>query len=133
MAAGRVGVVFDENFSHHHVKFVSRESGLPGIVHTRQMSWSGKQDKIWIPFAVNAGFVIVSADRNDKTREYTVNDLKLLGARVILVDSFWDHWGRWEKAQWLVGAIEVIHATAIGMTTGSVKLLTNKRCRFRDL
>jgi hypothetical protein len=85
MASGGVGLVFDENFSRRQVGFVDRESRLGTIRHVRDLSWSGKPDRVWIPLAVSAGFVIVTGDRNDKTREYTVEDLKALGARVILV------------------------------------------------
>lgn len=38
MAPGRLKLVFDENFSHLQVAFVSRESALGEIVHTRPLT-----------------------------------------------------------------------------------------------
>src|SRR5438874_1754898 len=98
MAAGGLKVLFDENFSQHHVRFVNTESGLGYFTHSRPMSWSGMPDRDWIPRAIDLGFVIVTGDRNEKTRTYTIGDLKAMGARVILVGGFWDHMGRWDKA-----------------------------------
>lgn len=132
MASGSVGLVFDENFSRHQVGFVDREAKLGTIRHVRDLSWSGKPDKVWIPLAVSAGFVIVTGDRNDKTREYTVEDLKALGARVILVSEFWDHMKGWPKAKWLVESIERIYEIASSMTEGTVVLI-DRNCKVKTL
>jgi len=133
MAPGGVKLVFDEQFSHRQVEFVAHESRLGAIKHTRKMTWNGMPDKVWIPLACQAGFVIVTGDRNDRTREYTVEDLKRMGARVILVGPFWDHMTGWQKAKWLVLSIERIVEIALGMSDGSVILLKDKHCKIRDL
>jgi hypothetical protein len=133
MAVSRVKLVFDENFSHRHVSFVSHESSLGEIVHTRQVGWSGKQDKVWIPLAIGAGFIIVTGDRNERTRGYTVEDLKTMGARVILVGPFWDHMNAWDRAKWLVASIEDIHVIATGMGASTVNFITDRHCKVRGL
>lgn len=86
-----------------------------------------------MPLAIEGGFVIVTGDRNDKTRGYTVQDLKQMGARVIFVSGFWDHLDRWEKAKRLVQSIEHIYALASEMSTGSAKLLVDRHTQVRDL
>ncbi len=133
METGSVKLLFDENFSHNHVRFVHNESGLGVLSHTRLLKFSGLPDKDWIPLAVAAGFIIVTGDRNDKTREFTVQDLKDMGARVILVGPFWDHQNRWAKAKWLVAAIERIVNVASTMPAGSVRLLVDKHVKVREL
>lgn len=133
MAARRVKLLFDENFSHRHVAFVNHESGLGEIVHTRKAGFNSTQDRVWIPQAVRSGFVIITGDRNEKTREYTVADLKAMRAKVILVGPFWDHLGAWDKAKWLVGAIEDIHAIALGMGPSTINFLSDKNCKVRSL
>ncbi len=132
MAAGRVKLVFDENFSHRQVGFISRESGLGEIQHTRPMSWSGLHDSVWYPLAIKADFVIISGDRNEKTRQYTVEDLKEMGARLLMLGPFWDHLSGWDRAKWLVNSIDSIHATASTMTPGTAMLL-DRRGRSREL
>lgn len=133
MATGRVKLVFDENFSHHQVGFVHSESGLGEIQHTRRMTWSGMHDVDWIPLAIEGGFIIVTGDRNDKTRGYTIHDLKTMGARIVLVGAFWANWGRWDKAKWLVGSIDKIVRVASELSDGEAKLLVDKHCRVRTL
>ena len=133
MATGGLKLVFDEQFSHRQVEFVARESRLADLRHTRRMRWSGTPDKVWVPKAVQLGFVIVSADRNERTRGFTVADLKSMDARVILIGDFWNHWGRWDKAKWLVLRIEKIVEIAAGMTGGSAVLIVNRYCKARDL
>ena len=59
-----------------------------------------------IPLAVQQDFVIVSGDRNDRTRGYKVADLKRMRARVLLVGEFFDHLDRWSKAKWMVARAE---------------------------
>lgn len=133
MAAGGVKIVFDEHFSRTHVDFVRGQSALGQLVHTRTMGWSGVRDDVWIPIANGLNFVIVSADRNDNTRGFTVEDLKAMGARVILVGPFWDHLSRWEKAKWLVAYVERLHYIAQALTSGSVTLIVSCYCQFRAL
>jgi hypothetical protein len=135
VAAGRIKLVFDEHFSEKHVVFVGREADLGDLHHvnSKGLKWSGKPDKDWIPIAIKGNFVIVTGDRNDKTREVTIEDLKRMNAQVILVGPFWDHWNRWERAKWLVASIERIVYVASTMTPGSAKVLVNKHCLVRDL
>ena len=132
MAAGRVRLLFDEDFSHKHVYFVNAESRLAAAVHIRKIGWSGWKDVTWIPLAVQQGFTIVTSDRNDRKRGFTVGDLKALGAQVIMVGPFSDHITGWERAKWLVNRFEQIVETAEGLPTGSVVLL-NKQGKARDL
>lgn len=123
MAARGLKLLFDENFSHRQVDFVAKESRLAEFQHIRHLGWSGMEDQVWIPLAVNAGFCIVTWDRNEKTRGYTVADLKVMKARVILVGAFFDHLNRWERAKWLVSRIDSVAAFAIGLGSGSVCLM----------
>jgi hypothetical protein len=122
MAPGSLKLLFDEHFSHRQVNFIWSESQLAYFTHTRSMKWSGQPDTAWIPRAISLEFVIVSSDRNDKTRGFTVPQLKALGARVILVGGFWNHLSRWEKAKWLVDATERLVYVASGMAAGTAKL-----------
>lgn len=133
MASRRLRLLFDENFSQLQVAFVARESRLGEILHARKSGFGSVHDKIWIPLAVKAGFVLITGDRNDKTREFTVEDLKRMDARVILVGGWWDHLNGWDKAKWLVEAIERIWDIASGMEDGSVVLLTNRKCEVKEL
>ncbi len=103
-------ILFDENISHHLVEFL-HHAGAPGSVqHVRKLKWNGKPDIEWMTLAVNAGFGIISADRNDRTRGLAAEDLKKLGARVLLLGGFWDDLRIWEKAKWLVAKWERIAA-----------------------
>jgi hypothetical protein len=133
MASSGVKLVFDEHFSPHQVWFINHESRVAQIVHTRKCDWSGKEDKEWMPHAIGSGFVIVSADRNEKTRGFTVADLKTMGARVILIGGFWAHLSRWEKAKWLVRWTDKIVKTAAEMSPGEVVLIANRNCAVRSL
>jgi hypothetical protein len=123
MAAVGLKLLFDENFSHKHVGFVANESRLCHMQHIRKIGWSAQPDEFWIPKAVEQGFVIVTWDRNEKTRKYTVADLKRMNARVLLIGGFFDHLGRWEKAKWLVNGVEQIASLAGAMNPGSVHLV----------
>lgn len=123
MATGVVKLLFDENVSHRQVEFVAKESRLGQMQHIRALNWSGKPDHEWIPLAVRQSFVIVTGDRNEKTRGYTVADQKTMNAQVLLFASFWDHLGRWEKAKWLVKRIEAIIVHADNLQSGSVALI----------
>jgi len=120
MAASSLKLLFDEMFSHKQVGFVCSESRLCHMQHTRSIGWSSKPDNIWIPLAVDNGFTIISADRNDKTRIYTVADLKEMKAKVILLGQFFDHMKGWDKAKWLVNNIEGLTIAAIPLLPGSV-------------
>ncbi len=100
--------------------------------HIRQRGWSGLPDAKWIPRATEAGFVIITGDRNERTRGYTVNDLKAMGARVILLGQFWDHMNRWQRAKWLVRNIERLVDLAKKMDPGTVYLI-NRRAIARSL
>lgn len=133
MASSSLRLVFDEHFSHHQVEFVQRESRLAALYHTRDFQWSGVDDVDWMPVAIQRGFLIVSADRNDQTRGFTVPDMKAMRARVILVGGFWDRFNRWEKAKWLVATADRIFYVAGAMTPGSVTLLVDKYAKKRDL
>src|SRR5687768_3704293 len=110
-------------FSQNHVKFVNRESGLCQMAHIRTQGWSGMKDQLWIPRATETGHVIITNDRNDRTREYTVEDLKSMGARVILTGPWFDHLGAWDRAKWLVARIDRICQIAEELAPGSVVLL----------
>lgn len=123
MASQRVKLLFDENISRRLVEFVNRESTLAEMAHLSQRGWGGLPDRQWIAQASRSGFVIITGDRNEKTRGYTVNDLKQMGARVMLLGQFWDHLNGWERAKWLVQRIETLVATAAGMSSGSVYLV----------
>lgn len=76
--------------------------------------------------------MIVTGDRNERTRGYTTADLKRLGARVILLGQFWDRLSRWERTKCLVLHIEKLAAAVNGMQSGQVCLI-NKRCRERQI
>lgn len=80
MATGGLKLLFDEMYSHRHIEFLDTQSGLAEMVHMRDKEWSGLPDKKWVPMAVQEGFVIVTGDRNDKARGYTVADLKRMQA-----------------------------------------------------
>jgi hypothetical protein len=132
MANQRIKLLFDENISQRLVEFINRESRLAEMAHVRQRGWSGLPDTQWIPMATNSGFVIITGDRNEITRGYTVGDLKGMGARVLLLGKFWDHLSRWERAKWLVQRIETLVATASQMPGGTVYLVS-KSGRVRPL
>jgi hypothetical protein len=123
VAPRRLKIVFDEHFSHHQVEFVCRESRLGEIQHTRRMKWSGRPDTEWMPMAIKAGFVIVSGDRNERTRGYTIADLKQMGAIVILLGGWWDHTDRWARAKWLVSRFEHLARLAQELPAGSAVLV----------
>jgi hypothetical protein len=132
MASERVKLLFDENISQRLVEFVNRESGLAAMAHINQRGWSGLPDRQWIEQATQGSFVIITSDRNERTRGYTVEALKAIGARVILLGRFWDHLNRWERAKWLIGHIERLVSLAQEMPAGSVYLV-NKSGRHRSL
>ena len=126
MSEGGLTLVFDEQFSHKQIGFLAAESrGTHSVrlIHVRQRGWSSKPDAVWMPQAVGEGFVIVTADRNARTREITVEEFRRMGARVLLVGSFWDHRGRWAQAKWLVARLERLIGTATGMGAGDVLLV----------
>lgn len=125
-------ILFDENISQKLVEFINRESRLAQMAHIRQRGWSGLPDADWIPKATQAGFVIITGDRNERTRGYTVSDLKKMGARVILLGEFWDHLSRWERTKWLIKYIEPLVTLAVSMPQGRVYLV-NKRAKARML
>jgi hypothetical protein len=102
------------------------------MAHINQRGWSGLPDRDWIAQATQNDFVIITGDRNERTRGYTVEALKAIGARVILLGRFWDHLNRWERAKWLIGHIEQLVALAEGMPKGSVYLV-HKSGRHRIL
>jgi hypothetical protein len=124
MAASSLKLLFDENFSHKQVGFVANESRLAPMQHMRKIGWSGRPDPEWIPLAVQQGFVIISGDRNDKTRGYTVADLKAMHARVLLVGEFFDHMSGWDKAKWLVAQVERLVDLAGKLPKGAVTLVS---------
>ena len=131
MASERVKLLFDANISQRLVEFVNRESGLAAMAHINQRGWSRLPDRAWIAKATEGDFVIITGDRNEQTRGYTVEALKAIGARVILLGRFWDHLNRWERAKWLVNQIERLVALAAEMPTGSVYLVYKSgRCRI---
>ncbi len=132
MATGSVKILFDENFSQNHVIFIRDESNLAEIHHMRTIGWGGMPDPYWIPLAAGNGFVVVTWDRNARTRGYTVADLKTLQARFILLGSFFDHMKCWAKAQWLVRYADKIVALAAGMDAGSVVII-DRNCRSKQL
>lgn len=123
MAASSLKLLFDEMFSHKQVGFVSSESRLCPMQHIRTIGWSGQPDSVWIPLAVKSGFTIVSGDRNDRTRLYTVADLKQMKAKVIILEQFFDHMKGWDKAKWLVNNIEKLVAFSESLMPGSVSAL----------
>ena len=116
-------VLFDENVSHHLVEFLHR-AGAPGSVqHVRKLGWNSTPDIQWMTLAIQRGFGIVSADRNDRTRGLAAQDLKKLGACVLLLGSFWDHLSIWEKAKWLVAKWELIETEFARMPKGTCALV----------
>lgn len=125
-------LLFDENISQRLVEFINREARLAQMAHIRQRGWSGLPDSDWISKATEAGFVIITGDRNERTRGYTVADLKVMAARVILLGQFWDHLNRWERAKWLVKHVERLVALAASMPQGTVYLV-NKQAKSRAL
>lgn len=125
-------ILFDENISRRLVEFVNRESKLARMAHVSQRGWTGLPDTEWIQKATQNDFVIVTGDRNERTRGYTTADLKRLGARVILIGQFWDHLNRWERAKWFVMHLEKLVALASGMSSGEVYLV-NKRCHAKQI
>jgi hypothetical protein len=132
MATSGLKLIFDENFSHKQVSFLHSESGLADMRHVRSMSWSSTPDATWIPLAVGMDMVIVSWDRNEQTRGFTVADLKYMNAREILFGPFWDNLGRWDKAKWLIAHIERLILIAEAMSHGSV-VLVDRSCRVTQL
>jgi hypothetical protein len=112
-------VVFDENVSHRLVELLAK-CGAPGTVqHTRKLGWNGMEDLDWIKLSIKAGFLIISADRNARTRGLSADELKSLGARVLLLGPFWDALNIWEKTKWLVSRWDRLHAVVLGMPMGS--------------
>lgn len=132
MAARGLKLLFDENFSRRQVEFVAKESRLAEMQHVSSRGWSGMRDIDWIPLAVKAEFRLITGDRNDRTRGFTVADLKSLGAQVLLVGSFFDHLSRWEKAKWLVGELEGLIEIANQLAPGSV-MLVDRRGRAKNV
>jgi hypothetical protein len=130
MAARSQRILFDENFSHFHVAFIARESRLAVFQHIRKMGWSGGTDEVWIPRAVGGAWTIVTADRNEKARGYTVADLRLMNARVLMCGRFWDNINGWSRAKWLVGNIERIVEIAASLNPGDV-MLVDCRCKIK--
>ncbi len=123
MAGRGLKLLFDENFSRPQVDFVAKQSRLAEIQHILTLGWSGQEDSAWIPLAVRAGFCIVTGDRNEATRGYTVADLRALRAKVILVGAFFDHLDRRERAKWLVARMDRLVNLARSLSPGSVVLL----------
>lgn len=119
-------LLFDENLSRRHVQFLASESRLTLAVelqHILTLGWSGTPDHECIPRAVNAGFCIVTGDRNATTRGYTVADLKTMRARVLLLGPFFDHLNRWQRAKWLVARFEALIDSARKLEEGSVTMV----------
>lgn len=114
------------------MEFVNSESRLAEMAHVSQRGWSALPDAQWITTATQGGFVIITGDRNERTRGYTVAELKAMGARVVLLGRFWDHLNRWERAKWLVKHIERLVALADSMPAGTVYLV-NKQAKARSL
>lgn len=132
MAAVGIKLLFDENFSHKLIEFVANESRLIPANHVRKLKWNGLPDETWMPLAIQSAFVIITADRNEKTRTISVSDFKSLGAKVIYVGSFWDHLGRWDKAKWLVRYWETMVALSVSLNAGEV-CSVNRRCARKSL
>ncbi|MDX2064630.1 MAG: DUF5615 family PIN-like protein [Fimbriimonadaceae bacterium] len=118
-------LLFDENISPVLVDFLAKCGAPTKLQHLRKLGWSGKPDADWIPRAIENGWVIVTADRNDATRGFAVAQLKALGVRMVWLGPFWDHLGRWEKAKWLVNHVEPI-ADATMLAEASTVLLFNQ-------
>jgi len=116
-------IVFDENISHHLVEFLHR-AGAPGEVnHVRKLRWNGKSDLEWMTLAIEAGFIILTGDRNERTRGLAAADFKRMNARVLFLGPFWDSLPIWEKAKWLVQRRDSIAETCEKMNLGSCALV----------
>ena len=122
-------LLFDEMVSHHVVKFLGAQSRLGEMKHVRDMNLAGEPDHEWIPIISERGFILISSDRNDATRGLTVQDMKVIGARAILIGSHFDHMTGWQRAKWLVNSIESMVLLAASMPSGSVVLLSRNRKR----
>ncbi len=132
MAARGVKLLFDENISQRHVSFLAQESRLAEMQHLTSRGWRGTPDVVWIRLAAQQGFVIITGDRNERTRGYTVQDMKGLGAQVVLLGGFWDHMSRWERAKWLVSNIEKVLAV-VQRTSGAFVYLMDRYARVKHL
>lgn len=132
MPASGVKLVFDEHFSTKLISFVASQYGLAHIQHVRSLGWSGKPDHEWMPLAIKAGFVIITADRNERTRGVTAADFRAMGARVIFFGEWWSHMSRWELAKWLVANLEMLTKDAAKLRAGAC-LLMLKNGRGRTL
>lgn len=125
-------IVFDENISHRLVDLLAK-CGAPGkFAHTRTHGWNGLPDLEWMTHAIRADFIIVTADRNDRTRELAAEDFKAMQARVLLLGPFWDHLSIWEKTKWFVAGWDRLHARLSQLPEGSC-VLVDKAFRLRSL
>jgi hypothetical protein len=94
--------LFDEHFSKSLIELM-RKCDAPGeLIHVIPSGFSGLPDDKLISTATESGFIIVTGDRNERTRNLSVEDLKALGARVILIGGFWNHLKNWDAAKWLI-------------------------------
>jgi hypothetical protein len=74
---------------------------------------SGLPDIEWIPVAAQKEWVIVTADRNARTRGLSHDDLAAIGARMIYFAEFFDHMRSWERAKFLVRTMDsLVHRAA---------------------
>lgn len=126
MPESRLTLVFDEHFSHKQIGFIadqSRGTHEARLIHVRQRGWSKTLDAVWMPEAIQEGFVIVTADRNERTRGITVREFQRRGARVFLLGAFWNHRSCWDQAKWLVGRADRLIGLAGAMDAGEVRLV----------
>ncbi|CAN1559739.1 PIN_Mut7-C-like domain containing protein [Fimbriimonadaceae bacterium] len=115
-------LVFDENISSRLVELLAKCGAPKEIQHLRKLGWQGMADHVWIPQAIEMGWIIVTADRNEVTRRLSSKTIKDAEGRIIFLGQFWNSLESWEMTKWLVANYDRIHAEASLMNGGDAVL-----------
>lgn len=124
--------VFDEHISHHLVEFLHRARAPGAVQHVRKLRWNGKPDHEWMTMAITAGFAIITADRNERTRGLTAADLTNMGAKVLMLGRFWNDLSIWEQSKWLVANWDRVH-DVLESLAGPSCVVIDRRCKVTVL
>lgn len=131
MPSGGVTIVFDENISHKMVQVVSSCS-ICRVTSTKNQGWNAAEDDVWMPRAAQMRMVVLTCDRNERSRETKVADFREMGARVIFLGAFFASLDRWGRIKWLVRNWERIAGKAAEMPEGTCSLIGNSG-RIKDI
>lgn len=117
MPPGGLKFILDEHVSPKLASLL-RTADLAEVTTVKDRGWNGTPDKDWIPRAVAGGSIIVTGDRNEKTREVRVEDFAAMNANVFFLGGFFGELGIWEQIKWFVANWEAICKKAAELRPG---------------